>query len=324
MIAIGSIAAVARPSKRRLGENVDMALLRARAAEGLVGDTLLFKVDRDDASADGATRVARSLGCGTPSRLFRPAGRFEDEHVEFGLDLWFRVACDGGVVRSLERFLASEDDLHGRVVAVEPEVAVAPMWTPDDPKFATQRGNYDAMRLRGAWDVTTGSSSVVVQIVDETIDLEHPDLKNNVWQNPGEICDNGVDDDNNGYVDDCHGYNFADDTGDLRVVEDGGVSRGRHGTHVAGVVGARSNNGVGVAGVAGGDGKAGSGVKLMASVIMGKKSGGSAAALVYGADMGAVASSNSWGYTQGRKRMIQRRFNVGVLEAILKRKASAL
>ncbi|KAH8063075.1 serine-type endopeptidase [Aureococcus anophagefferens] len=123
--------------------------------------------------------------------------------------------------------------------------------------------------------------------------MEHPDLQNNIWKNPGEICGNGVDDDDNGYVDDCHGCNFADDTGtDL-------MGNHWHGTHCGGTIAADTNNGKGVAGVAGGDGSPNSGAKLMIGVTFGDYSvGGFAEALVYGANNGAQISSNSWGYMQ--------------------------
>ena len=88
---------------------------------------------------------------------------------------------------------------------------------------------------------------MVVQVLDTGLDLDHEDLQNNIWQNPGEICGNGEDDDDNGYVDDCHAVNHADDTGtDL-------LGNGSHGSHCAGTISADSNNGIGVAGIAGGD-----------------------------------------------------------------------
>ena len=93
-----------------------------------------------------------------------------------------------------------------------------------------------------AWQVSTGSRDIIVGVVDTGIDYSHPDLAANMWVNPGEIAGNGIDDDGNGFVDDVHGYDFANDDGD--PFDDEG-----HGTHVAGTIGGVGNNGLGVAGV---------------------------------------------------------------------------
>jgi subtilisin family serine protease len=98
------------------------------------------------------------------------------------------------------------------------------------------------MGIAAAWRQTTGAD-VTVAIVDSGVDLGHPDLAPNLWANPGEVAGNGVDDDGNGYVDDVHGFDFVE--GDGTPQDANG-----HGTHVAGIVGARGGNGVGVAGVA--------------------------------------------------------------------------
>ena len=161
---------------------------------------------------------------------------------------------------------------------------------PNDPLFSSQ-SHYSSIALEAAWEITTGSPSAVVQVLDTGLDMAHEDLQNNIWQNPGETdCSNGLDDDGNGFIDDCHGYNHADGTGtDL-------LGDGSHGSHCAGTIAADSNNGIGVAGVAGGDGTPGSGASLMISVGFGSTfTGGFAEALVYGADNGAQVSSNSSG-----------------------------
>ena len=110
------------------------------------------------------------------------------------------VADSQNVYDALRRFLDS--DAHDGVVIIEPELDYATSFTPDDPGFNTQ-SHYDAINLRDAWDLTTGDPNVVVQVLDTGIELDHPDLQLNIWTNPGEICGNGVDDDFNGYVDDC-------------------------------------------------------------------------------------------------------------------------
>jgi serine protease len=98
-----------------------------------------------------------------------------------------------------------------------------------------------------AWPVSDGTG-VVVAVVDGGVHIDHPDLAANVWRNQGEVCGNGRDDDHNGFVDDCPGWSFADDSPDPRPRP--GQPARDHGTHVAGIVAATTGNGLGVAGVA--------------------------------------------------------------------------
>ncbi|OIQ41315.1 MAG: hypothetical protein BM563_01115 [Bacteroidetes bacterium MedPE-SWsnd-G1] len=172
----------------------------------------------------------------------------------------------------------------------------------DDP-YLDQQWHYDNDGTLGvagadidlfkAWTKETGKSDIIVSIVDGGIDTDHEDLADHMWVNEAEMNgEPGVDDDNNGYIDDIHGYNFK---------FGGEITDHDHGTHVAGTVGAINNNGIGVAGVAGGDGTEGTGVKLMSCQVFDKRggSGGNfASAIVYGADNGAIISQNSWGYNQ--------------------------
>ena len=113
--------------------------------------------------------------------------------------------------------------------------------TPNDPLLSSQWGLNSISAYR-AWDTSTGSKQVVVAIIDSGIDLTNKDLINNIWTNPGEIAGDGIDNEGDGYVDDVHGWNFADNNNN---VQDGYG----HGTHVAGIIGAEGNNGLGVAGV---------------------------------------------------------------------------
>ena len=136
-----------------------------------------------------------------------------------------------------------------------------------------------------AWDIATGSAQVVVAVVDTGVDYNHPDIAANIWTNTDEIPGNGIDDDNNGYVDDTRGWDFKNKDND--PIDDMG-----HGTHVAGTIGAVGGNGIGIVGV-------NWNVKIMPVKFLNSRGGGyisdAAQAIIYAADDGARVINNSWG-----------------------------
>jgi len=93
-----------------------------------------------------------------------------------------------------------------------------------------------------AWTINTGNANQIIGIIDTGVDYNHPDLAANIWTNPGETAGDGLDNDGNGYIDDIHGYDFANDKGDS--MDDNG-----HGTHIAGTIAGVANNGIGVVGI---------------------------------------------------------------------------
>ncbi|MCS7308000.1 MAG: S8 family serine peptidase, partial [Aquificaceae bacterium] len=113
--------------------------------------------------------------------------------------------------------------------------------TPNDPRFNELWGMYKILAPQ-AWNTSTGSSQVIVAVLDTGVDYNHPDLRDNMWRNPGEVCGDNIDNDNNGYRDDCYGIDVI--SNDSNPMDEDG-----HGTHVAGIIGAVGNNLTGVVGL---------------------------------------------------------------------------
>jgi len=181
-------------------------------------------------------------------------------------------------------------------------------WDPNDPDYNDPTRVYAPQQIKAnlAWDVGRGNSSVVVAVVDSGADFAHPDLAGSLWVNPDETPGNGIDDDQNGYVDDVNGWDFVN--GDNLPADDLG-----HGTHVTGIVAAATNNGIGVAGIAGG-------VKVLPVKVLNSGNKGTwsdiALGIIYAADQGVRAINLSLGstsYSNTVLEAIQYAQNRGVL-----------
>lgn len=136
--------------------------------------------------------------------------------------------------------------------SVRPVFARDVLPRPTNDTFLEKQWYLDAIHAREGWNVATGSRDVVVAVIDGGIDIDHQDLKEQIWTNPAEIPDNGKDDDGDGYIDDAHGWNFVENTSEVRprVSAQGLEEAFIHGTAVASLIAGIGNNDIGIAGVA--------------------------------------------------------------------------
>jgi subtilisin family serine protease len=180
-------------------------------------------VQFDTASLGGISSVAQ-----TASLL--AGGGLQFQVIEgLGMTGMVLARSSGASLAAAESWLASDSN----VASFEQDAVDQVKSIPSDPQYS-QLWGMSAIDAPAAWNLTTGSQSVVVAVLDTGIDYTHCDLAANIWTNPYENED--------GFVGDAHGYNFVDNSGDA-------MDDNSHGTHVSGTIGAVGNNGVGVAGV---------------------------------------------------------------------------
>ena len=293
------------------------------SGENVEPNVLCVKLDRETAESLEITRtrsgeimtgnltfdeICRDYDIVSMERIF-PVNQFEERKRKYGLDLWYKITVSGkksnaevaqklqstegiefvnpnrkvkrvghGTARyataaELQQFAENSAATRASLPFTDPYLSEQWMLINDGTIYNGAVAGAD-INVSGAWAMTGGNNEVIVSIVDGGIDYNHPDLAGNMWS--------GI------------GRNFVESSSGTA-----NVTAEEHGTHVAGTVAAVSNNGIGIAGIAGGTGS-GNGAKIMSCQIFStddqSNDTGTANAIIFGADNGAVISQNSWGY----------------------------
>jgi subtilisin family serine protease len=240
-----------------------------------------FRVGRDDYS-----KLMTHYGVGARrAKVFRNLASVELVKLPRGLS----------VKEAIDFYQRSPDVLYA-----EPNYIVRTTNIPDDTRFGEQWGLHNIGQSGGtpnadidavaAWDITTGSSDVIVAVIDSGVDYNHLDLSANMFQNTADCNNDGIDDDGNGFVDDCFGIDTANNDSDP-------MDDNNHGSHVAGIIGAVGNNNAGVTGI-------NHNIKIIACKFVKASGSGTTADAIDCLDyvktmkdrgFNIIATSNSWG-----------------------------
>ena len=278
----GGLAAATRPQAGTVDFGAAMAQRRVaallgphnfRAARPLFPARVRMKAQLGLSDAD----ITRASGRRFPLRAARSAltPRVPDFSGTYVLELGSRSRDE--IAKTIAALRADPD-----VVYAEEDGDVRPTFVPNDPLFGQLTGltNIGAPQ---AWDTARGSG-VVVAVVDSGLNYTHVDIDANVWSNPGEIANNGLDDDGNGLTDDWRGWDFVGPNSSQPAPDNDPADSTAHGSHVSGTIAAEGNNATGVVGVA-------FLAKVMPLRVFDDGARGSssaiAAAIVYAADEGA-------------------------------------
>jgi subtilisin family serine protease len=245
--------------------------------------------------------------------------QIESAHLRIGATLikefapigWQHIKLSDGM--SVEEGIRAYKNM-SEIEDAQPNYIYSINLTPNDTRYSELYG-MTKISAPTAWDTTTGSSSIVVAVIDTGVNYNHEDLTTNMWRNSGETAGNNVDDDGNGFVDDVYGYDFINN--DNNPIDDNS-----HGSHCAGTIGAAGNNSTGVAGV-------NWNVRIMALKTHAANGNSTAAAVIAAFQYATMmknrgvnirVTSSSWsgapeapGYDQALKDAIDAAGNAGIL-----------
>lgn len=196
---------------------------------------------------------------------------------------------------------------------VEPNHCYQKAITPTDT-FLPKQWYLSKIKAREAWNIRHDAKSIIVAVLDSGIDTEHPDLRNNIWKNKGELPNNRHDDDDNGFMDDSNGWNFVDNNNNPRpdFTEDY-TSDVLHGTIVAGIIGAEGNNNEGISGIAWQ-------IQLMPLKVLDDNGSGDSGDVLRAIDYAIANHADiinlsfvGENYSQGLDEAIKRAYNAGII-----------
>ena len=185
---------------------------------------------------------------------------------------------------------------------------------PSDTYYSNQ-WHLKKIKAPEAWDDIRESPKIVIAIVDSGVQISHPDLRDNIWRNKGEIADNGIDDDRNGFIDDINGWDFINNSADPSPkFSDGFTEAGiLHGTIVAGVAAASGNNAAGISGITWR-------AKLMPLKVLDDKGEGSTSKVIKAIDYAVNNRADvinlsfvGFGFGKSLDEAIRRAYNAGII-----------
>ncbi len=256
--------------------------------------------------AETARNSARLTVAGTRRKTFRTLEGLE--LIKLPSNLTARVAIE--ILQRHPDILYAEPNYILRTTNVPNDTRFSELWALSN--FGQAGGTAGAdIEAVAAWDLSTGTSNTIIAVIDSGVDYNHPDLSPNMFRNTADCNSNGIDDDGNGYIDDCYGIDTANN--DSNPMDDN-----NHGTHVAGTIGAVGNNNRGVVGInwdvrllackfvdSSGSGTTGDAIDCLEYVKIMKDRG-----------YNIVATSNSWGggdYSQALFDAIEAQHQRGIL-----------
>lgn len=214
---------------------------------------------------------------------------------------------------NFEEFLSFYNE-NDAVEYAEPNFTYKSAIIPSD-SFYKEQWYLQKIKAEDTWNIQNESPEITIAILDSGVQINHPDLKDNIWKNNKEIADNGIDDDRNGFIDDIYGWDFVNNSPDPSPkFKDGFTEAGiQHGTVVSGIAAASGNNAAGIAGVTWR-------AKIMPLKILDDKGEGSASNVIKGIDYAIANGANvinfsfvGFGYSRSLEDAVRRAHEAGII-----------